>query len=281
VNGEKRAAFTGNYLGINDTLYVGTAAGAKLTVRHFSVQTRGEREPPPAPNLSSNLVLHFSFDEVLPGGVAPDFSPYHNNGRVVGVTSVPDGKVGGAFDFRGGVSNYVVVPHSLSLVSMQNTRQMTLAVWLKPRSLIGPFPVILAKGGSFAPRYTGGYEFLLNDLHDLQLSSGSYGLWTVRAEGRWIGKHFGEWIHVALVVNAQTGLRKFYVNGRRTGDEQEFNSPDLSQINFAHPTALYIGVPAPNNHPNRGRYDGLMDDLRIYSRALTSEEIAGLAGNTR
>jgi len=65
-------------------------------------------------------------------------------------------------------------------------------------------------------------------------------------------------------------------NGRRTGDEMDFS--DTRQINFAWPVALYIGVPTPNNHPNRGRYDGLMDDLRIYSRALTSEEVRQLAG---
>ncbi len=278
VNGQKRAAFTGNYLGLSDLLGIGVCNGSKLLLRHFSVQTRGQPENPPPPNLSSGLVLHFSFDDLRSGGVVPDLSPCHNDGHALGVNPVLEGKLGGAFDFRGGVSNYVMVRHSSSLVAMQKTRQMTMAVWLKPRSLIGVFPVVLDKGGSFPPRITSGYELLLHAENDLHFSSGSYGLWTARARGRWIGKHLGEWIHVALVINAQNGLRKFYVNGQRTGDEQEFNAPDPSQINFSWPGALFIGVPVPGNHPNRGRYDGLMDDLRLYSRALTSEEIRQLAG---
>jgi hypothetical protein len=276
VNGRKRAEFAGDYQRASDFVGIETSHGARVSLRHFSVERRGPPAPPTPPNLTSNLVLHFSFDE-LRGNLVPDSSPYRNEGRAFGAAIVPEGKIGGAFEFRGG-TNLVVVPHSLALVAMQRSREFTLAVWLKPRSFIGEFPVIFCKGGSMPPALYGGYELVLNshgDNNDLVFQSGGYGLCTRQSEGRWIHRHLGEWVHVALVINGRAGLRKWYVNGRRTGDEWDH---DFDQLNFALPVPLYIGAPLPRNHPNRGHYDGLMDDLRLYARALSAEEIRSLPG---
>src|SRR5207244_10041596 len=56
----------------------------------------------------------------------------------------------------------VVVSNSPSLVSMQNTHQLTLAVWIKPNSVHYEFPVIISKGGFNTPGANGGYELTLN-----------------------------------------------------------------------------------------------------------------------
>lgn len=272
VNGRKRAEFTGDYQGFNDLAGIESCHGANVSVRHFSVKRRGPSIAARPPNLTSNLALYFTFDE-LRGTEVPDASPFRNKGTARGVTAVPDGKIGGAFEFRGG-TNLVTVPHSPSLIDMQRTREFTLAVWLKPRSLTGEFPVVVCKGSE---RFKAGYELLLNSHgdHDLIFKSGVYNLQTSRAGGRWINKRLGEWVHVALVINERTSSRKWYINGRRTGDELD---NDFGQLNFALAVPLSIGAPLAANHSNRGQFDGLMDELRIYARALTSDEIRSLPG---
>jgi hypothetical protein len=79
----------------------------------------------------------------------------------------------------------VVVPHSASLVSMQDTRQFTLAVWIKPSSIPNEFPVIVSKGAHNSSGTNGGYELTLNANgdNDVVFYSGDFGAYTGAANG--------------------------------------------------------------------------------------------------
>ena len=103
---------------------------------------------------------------------------------------------------------------------MQTTRQLTFAVWIKPNSIPREFPVILSKGGNEEPNAYGGYEFLLNANgdNDLIFTSGRYQVITRHANGKWINRHIGEWIHVAFTMDVAANTVQFYVNGQPTGD---------------------------------------------------------------
>ena len=164
----------------------------------------------------------------------------------------------------------VKVAHNADLVSMQQTRQLTMEMWIKPNSIPRVFPVLLSKGGNQPGRAYGGYEFYLNanNDHDLSFQSGSVNYAT---QDGWINTHLGEWIHVAFTVNAQTKIGQFYVNGRATGDTISYGSGD--DINFNLSNNLYIGVPDPVANANRARFDGEMRDVKLFDRTLSPEEI--------
>ena len=98
---------------------------------------------PPA----KDLVLHFPLGSIKQGQIQ-DLSGQHNNGKADGI----------------------VVSNSASLVSMQQTRQLTFAVWIKPSSIPHEFPVLLSKGGNQPGGAYGGYEFLLNANGDNDLA---------------------------------------------------------------------------------------------------------------
>jgi hypothetical protein len=167
----------------------------------------------------------------------------------------------------------VVVSDSPSLVSMQKTRQLTFAAWIKPNSIPREFPVILSKGGNQHPGAYGGYELLLNSNgdNDLVFESGNCEIFTREANGRWINNHLGEWIHVAFVIDAKTKTAKFYVNGQPTNDE--YNSGTYDNINFDLPNDLYIGAPDPASNANRTNFDGAIRELMLFNRALSAKEI--------
>lgn len=203
------------------------------------------------------LVLYYSFKNTKQAGVT-DQSGYDNDGKIAAV----------------------VTSNTPSLVSMQQTRQLTIAVWIKPNSIPQEFPVIVGKGGNWAPGAYGGYELTLNANgdNDLVFVSGSSAVATGGANGRWINNHLGEWIHVVFALNDETKTAKFYVNGKPTNDEVDFGSYFNNSIplNFDVPNNLYVGKPDPAHHPNRASFDGSMRELMIFNRALTAEEVQAL-----
>ena len=77
------------------------------------------------------------------------------------------------------------------------------------------------------------------------------------------------WHHAAVVFD---GANKYvYIDGR-----EDARAPSTGQINISAYN-LYI---AENSQATGRQLGGLVDDLRIYDRALSAEEIAGLAGRT-
>lgn len=280
VNGQERARFEGNYSGLSDVAGFWTLDSATTSVRYFGVQRLEPLKRPQIIDLRAGLVLYFPFDADEKDRVT-DHSGMANHGRVQGATFVPMGRVGGAMRFRGFADkgDRIAVPHSPSLVSMQRTRQLTLCAWLKPDSLPREFPVVLGKGGDWPPRAFGGYEFTLNSYrtHDLRfMSGGSH----AEAGSQWVSSRPGQWIHVAVVADARVGRVKFYVDGQRTADEA-YEGPGFMGANFVLPNVLFIGGPDPGHHRNRSWFDGLMDEVRVYARVLSPEEIRALPGLAR
>jgi hypothetical protein len=207
------------------------------------------------------LVLYYPLVEAKPNQIK-DLSVQHNQGQPVAI----------------------MVSNSPSLVSMQQTRQLTISVWIKPNSIPKEFPVVIDMGGNQLPSAYGGYELDLNwnGDNDLAFVSGPSAVVTGNANGRWINNHLGEWIYVAFTLDDATKTAKFYVNGQPTNDEVDwgtyFNS--TTPLNFGVSNNLYIGKPDPAHNSNRSCFDGSMRELMIFNRALTAVEIQSLFEST-
>jgi hypothetical protein len=83
----------------------------------------------------------------------------------------------------------------------------------------------------------------------------------------------GAWHHVAVVLphgSSNVEDVKLYVSGQ----EQTSTSFKSREISTAGSTDVTIGV----NLSSDKYFDGLIDDVRIYSRALDANEITTLAG---
>jgi hypothetical protein len=227
--------------------------------------------PPPPPNCTpppSGLVSWW------PGeGNANDIAGTNNGTPYNGVGFAP-GMVGQAFVFNG-TNSYVEVPDSPAL---RLTNQLTIEFWVQRRSLQDE-DYIINKGGD----YTAG---MLN-----------YGVTITRAQyGNTLAFTFAggardslaitdfNWHHCAVSARNGDADPSFYVDGvLRTVTGRV----GASAINLYASTApLYIGAQVD---PASGwfYYSGaLVDELSIYSRALTAAEIqaiysAGSAGKCR
>jgi len=88
----------------------------------------------------------------------------------------------------------------------------------------------------------------------------------------------GQWHHVAVTVQASATISYpdviLYVDG--LDDTRATTDPDA--FNLTADQDVRIGSRPSNNDRF---FMGLIDDVRIYDRALTPEEIAWLAGRTK
>lgn len=95
-----------------------------------------------------------------------------------------------------------------------------------------------------------------------------------------------EWYHVARTYDAATGAWKVYADGVLTHEGiHEYGDPagPFGDLDLASPTmnALYIGgwaaiIDGVNNQDWMTYYNGSIDEVRMYNRALTDQEIGQL-----
>jgi hypothetical protein len=217
----------------------------------------------------AGLLAFFPFN-----GNAVDVSGNGNNGIVKGVVPAEDrfGRPGSAYLFDG-AGGYIMIPASKSMIFQS---EITVCGWVYPNGFHqGHCPAndILRKGtrdnelGNFFLRYSVGcdenfspekerFSFGMNFRNGSE-AQGVTGTSVVRP---------GEWYFVVGTYDGRAF--KIYVNGVLEGAV-----PAVGTITNSR-RALTIGANDNPDFPYRVR--GILDDIRIYSRALSEDEIQEL-----
>jgi glucose/arabinose dehydrogenase/fibronectin type 3 domain-containing protein len=196
------------------------------------------------------LVGAWAFDEGA-GTTVDDASGHGNQGTVAGATWTTAGRYGGALSFNG-ATNLVRVADSTSL---DLAGAMTLSAWIKPAVSQSGWRTIMQKqsdayylnasSGAGALRPAGGGTF------------GTAGSTVVGPTANPVNT----WTHVALTYDGS--LQRLWINGVQVATV--IISGTIQ--NTANP--LFIG----GNVPYGEYFQGLIDDVRVYNRALTQSEI--------
>jgi hypothetical protein len=182
-----------------------------------------------------------------------------NNGAPTGGVSYVSGEVGKAFAFDGS-SGYVAVPNSSNL---KFTNAISVEGWINLNTITSPnTPTIVTKGqDADAPMDW-----------DLVVNGGKLGA-AVYTPGGWQGGSFtttmatGVWYHVAMTYDGTNLLG--YVNGVLDG------SMAISGTLRTTIYGLRIGAYAPvNGVVDKCFFPGKIDELSLYNRALSPNEIA-------
>ena len=219
----------------------------------------------PAWGSDPNLVAHWKFDETS-GTTALDCVG-DNNGTVHGATWTT-GQVGGALEFDG-LDDYVDVGNDPSL---KPSLPVTLSAWIK-LSGSGKFQRIVSTGEQ-VPTYYGVWLELLSTPHPSDKVHIGFGDGTGGASQAYRRSKFGasvldtgRWYHVVGVVRGATDM-DVYVDGVNDGGNYDGSGGSLAYSD-GHSSIGYDDAP-------RFHFDGLIDDVRIYDRALSAEEIQEL-----
>ncbi|WP_432824871.1 LamG-like jellyroll fold domain-containing protein [Dactylosporangium sp. CA-092794] len=203
-----------------------------------------------APTQPSGLVAGYTFDAGS-GTALADISGNNNNGTITGASWVA-GKYGGALSFNGS-ANVVKVPSSASL---NLSAGLTLAAWVQPTASQQGWRTIMQKEDS---------AWFLNASNDAGPLRPAGGVTSTNGSDAAVSgptaSPLNQWTHVALTYDG-SNLR-LYVNGTlvttkaKTGALQQTTQP------------LSIG----GNTPYGEYFTGLIDEARVYNRALTAAEV--------
>ena len=212
----------------------------------------GKKEPE---FLKKGLVAYYPFN-----GDAKDESNNLNHFTVNGATLTKDrhGNPDRAYAFDG-VNAYMEAPNHPSL----QLTQFTLSVWINPTSRQqGAVNPILLKDRHGPAGENFGLWFGVGNKVGIQLYDEGASRVGLTSE-----KSIALDSHTMCVVTAAKQNLKIYIDGELDGT-LEFNSvPSIDQ----HP--LFLSYDGSGYYP---KFNGIIDDVRIYNRALTEAEVKEL-----
>lgn len=210
-----------------------------------------------APDLEKGLIAYYRFD-----ADAKDASGNGNHGRIVGqVEPVEDrfGNACGAMYFDGRRS-YITVPDSRSLSSPY--KSLTLSAWFL---LYADSEISGIKWATICCKSDLSYEDDQTPHYRLQPTEWTVSLNTEFTEACKTQWDFGVWYHYAMVYDGSTVTA--YMNGEKIYEDYYHHPLE------ANPHPLNIGRDLPGNLEY---LHGTLDDLRMYNRALSKNEVMAL-----
>jgi hypothetical protein len=219
--------------------------------------------------LDSGLAGYWKLDDAS-GTTATDSSTNANNGTLTNGPTWGTGKIGGDVVFDG-VDDYVNIP-SISAINFDYNIDFSFSTWVKIPStqndVVSTDNSILEKWGN-----SGAYPYVL------RLYNQSYG--TVGDRGkvyfaRYDATHFSSVKSLNLLNDNLWHL----VNGTKSGATLSLyvdgvlqsTSTDTTTTTTTNAIPLYIGA----RGGTANRFQGSIDDVRIYNRALSADEVSQL-----
>jgi hypothetical protein len=221
--------------------------------------------------LTSALAGYWTFDDGPGTCTAADSSTNGNNGTL---NDFPDctsewvtGRINECITFNTppAANQYVDVPDAPSLDFNANLA-FSLAAWVRGPATQVNSAGILCKGYGAEEQYAmdvegGFYRFFLRNAANTAVTL----LTTVAPNGRWQ--------HLAATYDGNFGLMTFYVNGQPVATNTA--APNTLMAENSHDVS--IGCREANNTAGYNLpFDGAIDDVRIYSRTLSANDVQTL-----
>jgi len=198
------------------------------------------------------LVGWWRFDEGS-GTVATDSSGHGNDGTIYGAISV-DGKYDKALSFDG-TDDLVSIPHDSSLDCSDG---LTVEAWIYPHVFAyGETYTIISKQSGTTDTYK---LYLYGRTVCFRVKTDETGVTTLS----YSLPSEGTYIWYQLVGTYEDGAQRLYVDGSEVASD----TPTGSIV--TNTQAVSIGRYGPSNFL---QFDGLIDDVRVYNRALFPDEI--------
>ncbi|MBE0543292.1 MAG: prepilin-type N-terminal cleavage/methylation domain-containing protein [Verrucomicrobia bacterium] len=207
------------------------------------------------PPAATGLVGYWAMDEGAPNTLTMDASGNANHGTLVGGPVWSSGQIGAGSLMFDGVNDYVQVGARASLVM---SASMTMSAWIYPTGAGG---IIVNKEGEYEIGVINGtVQWAIAD---------TVPTWAWRNSG--YAPPLNRWSHIAVVYSQ--GVVQTYANGT---------------LFHTYPGSGTIGDVATSMNDFRvgGRqaavqhFAGKIDEVRMYNRALSAGEVAGLAGTS-
>ena len=211
-------------------------------------------------DIKKGLVAHYPFN-----GNLNDSSGFKNNGTNMGVTPASNklNQPNTAYFFSGD-DDYVNVP---ATASIQPQNAVTVAAWVNTTDK-DYWNFVVCKRLNLAKEP--GNSYFLGTTGDVP--GGATWQWSISSSTT---QHFlvsntlvedSTWLHVVGTFNGDT--LNLFLNGQNIGSKIIANT----QISYSN-LSLRLGLGIPTSSGNKTAFKGYIDEIRIYDRALSNDEI--------
>jgi hypothetical protein len=219
-------------------------------------------------NLQKGLVGHWTMDDAdTSDGTLYDRSAYDNHGIInSGVTTGSSGIIDKSFSFDGSISAYIGTDLSYNTTSLS---QVTVSAWYNSTSTTQH--IIASSDRNEYWRFAVGSDE--SDGVQWTVSSSDMVSSTSRT-----AIQDGDWHHLVGVFDTSvTNDHKIYIDGQLDSEADFFTSGIGSgAVSYTH---IGTGSEASSQNGSTGPddvMDGNLDDVRVYNRALSEDEINAL-----
>ena len=221
---------------------------------------------------TGDLQARYTLDEGS-GTIANDSSGNGNHGAINGGATWATGRSGTGLSFDG-LDDYVTIPRI-------NNDEISITAWFfknandttRNDAIFGGFRnnsnVQLREG--FELRFPSGASN--NTLQFVLVTHDGSGTRTMRTAQWNLVNSVGSWYHATGTYNKTTGEQRLYVNG------QLVNTQTHPVGNTIVPLTYYSDMRMGYSRVNAGYFNGVLDDVQLYKRALTDQEVLDIYNN--
>jgi hypothetical protein len=245
---------------------------------------------------ATNLIAHFDFEALPAAGaaVAASNSTITYN-RKVGTASIVAGRRGNAY--QGSTAEAYFEYNITGSTALKTLDEFTLACWIKaPATTSGAAKIFAINGGdSFMGNMTLMQESRAGDSLDIKFflfdsESPDWKGQDIRIQSE---KFLDDlWFHVVCIYRKETSTMELWANGLKVNESIRYAGPDpdgegplaqplLGPIKLGQDmTKIHIGAwpqqVAGNPEGWMTYYAGLVDEFRVYNKALSAAEVLAL-----
>ncbi|TXH00473.1 MAG: LamG domain-containing protein [Candidatus Moraniibacteriota bacterium] len=221
----------------------------------------------PTGSLTSGLVGYWTFDRAqLNGTTAYDRSASKYHGSLTNGPTLTDGMLAQAVDLDG--SNDYVTMNDQPNLDFGDAADLSISGWFY-RDTFTTDDAIVAKINGLLPGETG-YVVYIDDATDQLIFRVGDGIdsYTVSSTPTYTT---AQWVHFAVVWDQDSAANtKLYANGQAIASTSSGTIGNVNDLTNA------LGFRLGNTFAGSDYFDGKLDDMRVYNRALTATEIQTL-----
>ena len=208
----------------------------------------------------ATLTLSFSFD----GNSILDEGPLCINGSLGGSTSFVSGRRDQALQINNASDSYFTV-QGLVLLGRHN-QSYSFTIWIKP--------AVQHRGSIIhLSSFSNGTEWcipMLGMTNTSRLITTSWDGGVMKVTGPVVPVN--SWTHAVVTYSPTSGLR-LYVNGTLSNSSMPFSFQASGTPNYLFVGSPRAGIGCRSLFDINGQYSGAVDELQVYSRELTADDI--------
>lgn len=203
-------------------------------------------------DLNTGLLGYWNFDNCT----AVDASGHGRNGVINGDPQCVDGILNKSFSFLGAMEENIKID-----TFPQIKKSLSISAWINPNGFQFEINPIVTRGESSQEAYTLWASY--NSVSLLLNWNSPEQIWCTAP----VNIKDNKFYHVAATYNYNLGKVSLYMNGKRVG-----GCSYTSEL-YAQTEPLYISSSYPGSEEY---FKGIIDELRVYNRALTATEVQAL-----